>query len=303
MKFLKKLIFHLTLLVVVGTIVSSCGTSADVASNGLIQKRKHRQGWHINTMSSSQKGLENHKQINEDSGISAILKESSLEAYKDLLQQTSYTASTSQSGISDKFIERPMRSIARAAVNHMSNGHRANDYEQSECDEIILRDGSIISAKVTEIGVSEIKYKKCDNESGPVYSVLKSEVFMVKYPNGSTDVFGTPNSTATQTQSETKTSLAPFENDNPSPPGTDPLALFSVLFALAGLLIGLALSVGVGFLFGVVAIIFGAVSLNRIEKYPEKYGGKGAATFGLVSGILVSLLMLGIWAVVVALII
>ena len=34
-----------------------------------------------------------------------------------------------------------------------------------------------------------IKYKKFDNPDGPVYTLKKSEVFMIKYPNGNKDVF------------------------------------------------------------------------------------------------------------------
>jgi len=58
-----------------------------------------------------------------------------------------------------------------------------------ECDIIILRNGNEIKAKITEIGINEIKYKKCDYTEGPTYTVQKSEVFMIKYPNGTKDVF------------------------------------------------------------------------------------------------------------------
>ena len=56
-------------------------------------------------------------------------------------------------------------------------------------DIIILKDGSEINSKVLEVGTSEIKYKKFDNQEGPTYSIFKSDVFMVKYVNGTKDVF------------------------------------------------------------------------------------------------------------------
>ena len=34
-----------------------------------------------------------------------------------------------------------------------------------------------------------IKYKKFDNPNGPLYTILKSEVFLIKYENGTKDVF------------------------------------------------------------------------------------------------------------------
>jgi hypothetical protein len=55
-------------------------------------------------------------------------------------------------------------------------------------DVILLKDGSEIKAKVTEIGVQEIKYKKFDNLEGPVYSLRKTDVFMITYENGQKEV-------------------------------------------------------------------------------------------------------------------
>lgn len=56
-------------------------------------------------------------------------------------------------------------------------------------DVIFKQDGSEIKAEVTEIGSTEIKYKKFENLSGPVYTILKNDVFMIKYKNGTKDVF------------------------------------------------------------------------------------------------------------------
>ncbi|HOY40076.1 MAG TPA: porin family protein, partial [Bacteroidales bacterium] len=76
---------------------------------------------------------------------------------------------------------------------------------EDSCDMIILRNGEEISAKVLEIGIHEIKFKKCDNLNGPTISILKNDVFMIKYSNGtkevmkSTDNFSTDNSDKTAT--------------------------------------------------------------------------------------------------------
>ena len=59
-------------------------------------------------------------------------------------------------------------------------------------DVIVLQTGDEIKAIVEEIGLETIKYKKYTNLDGPTYSVLKSDVFMVKYQSGDKDVF-TPN--------------------------------------------------------------------------------------------------------------
>jgi hypothetical protein len=60
-------------------------------------------------------------------------------------------------------------------------------------DIITMRNGDEIKAKISEIGVSDVKYKKFDNQTGPTYTSLKSEIFMIKYENGSKDVFTNTN--------------------------------------------------------------------------------------------------------------
>jgi len=56
-------------------------------------------------------------------------------------------------------------------------------------DIIIKENGDEIKAKVEEVGSIEIKYKKFGNETGPTYTILKSDIFMIKYADGSKDVF------------------------------------------------------------------------------------------------------------------
>jgi hypothetical protein len=58
-------------------------------------------------------------------------------------------------------------------------------------DVITKSNGEEIKAKVLEVSQTEIKYKKFDNLNGPTFSISKNDVFMVKYENGSKDVFNT----------------------------------------------------------------------------------------------------------------
>jgi hypothetical protein len=58
-------------------------------------------------------------------------------------------------------------------------------------DIIIQKNGEEIKAKVEQVLDTEIKYRKADNLSGPLYSIKKAEVFMIRYENGSKDVFNT----------------------------------------------------------------------------------------------------------------
>ncbi len=60
----------------------------------------------------------------------------------------------------------------------------------SFCQDIItFKTGDEKTIKVLEVGQSEIKYKK-DDSSTVLYTVAKTDVFMIKYKDGSKDVFG-----------------------------------------------------------------------------------------------------------------
>lgn len=56
-------------------------------------------------------------------------------------------------------------------------------------DSLIMRSGVNILAKVVEVGTSEVKYKTFDNLNGPLYSIFKTDLLMIRYENGTKDVF------------------------------------------------------------------------------------------------------------------
>ena len=56
-------------------------------------------------------------------------------------------------------------------------------------DTLSMRSGENILVKVIEVGTSEVKYKKLDNLNGPVFSMLKSDLLMIKYANGTNEDF------------------------------------------------------------------------------------------------------------------
>lgn len=55
-------------------------------------------------------------------------------------------------------------------------------------DTIVLRDASEIEVKIVDTEGSEIKYRKFENLNGPLYSVPRSEVFIIRYEDGSRQV-------------------------------------------------------------------------------------------------------------------
>lgn len=63
-------------------------------------------------------------------------------------------------------------------------------------DLIVLRSGKVIRAKVIDIGVDLIKYKRAEYLNGPTYSIYRNQVYAVNYPDGKADYFLPVDSTA-----------------------------------------------------------------------------------------------------------
>ena len=56
-------------------------------------------------------------------------------------------------------------------------------------DVITLNNGDEIEALVQKIGEVEVTYKKWDFQDGPTFTIRKTEIFRIKYQNGTIDVF------------------------------------------------------------------------------------------------------------------
>jgi hypothetical protein len=56
-------------------------------------------------------------------------------------------------------------------------------------DIITLRTGETINAKVSEVGINEVRYFKSSNINGPVYVAAKADISQIVYENGNKDVF------------------------------------------------------------------------------------------------------------------
>ena len=66
-------------------------------------------------------------------------------------------------------------------------------------DIIVLKNGDEIKSKVLEVSTNQVKYKKWGNQEGPTYSSIKSDIFMIKYSNGTKDVFNNNSNQASNT--------------------------------------------------------------------------------------------------------
>lgn len=70
-------------------------------------------------------------------------------------------------------------------------------FSASAQDLLTKQNGEEIQVKVLEITPSEVHYKRFDYLEGPLIVVRKADVFMIRYANGTKEVFGAPASPTT----------------------------------------------------------------------------------------------------------
>ncbi len=156
------------------------------------------------------------------------------------------------------------------------------------CDQLIYKDGTEAMVKVIEITPNEIKYKKCENLEGPVYSTKKSELFMIKYANGTREVFKSDNAPKTNGEQTNQTYLGP--------PKTHPLSIASLILGI------LSLIPYIGLVSAILAIIFGNIALRKIVEQPKYYEGTIMAKVGKILGIILLSIYASILLIVIVLI-
>ena len=152
--------------------------------------------------------------------------------------------------------------IFSCTINISASFPIAEDYKLNEkpCDNIILKNGEEISAKIIEITPDLIKYKRCNNLDGPLISIYKDQVLMLRYVDGSKELFN-------------NISVGKKGNENS---GVPIAGILSLSFSLIAFLIPLPLHYAL--LFAGAGFISGLGSLN------EKYWGFSLA--GMIIGLI-----------------
>lgn len=56
-------------------------------------------------------------------------------------------------------------------------------------DTVVLRNGNILSVKVTEVSKTQIKYLLWNSQDGPVYVQEVGDIYMIKYHNGTKKIY------------------------------------------------------------------------------------------------------------------
>ena len=150
--------------------------------------------------------------------------------------------------------------------------------DSAKCGDIItFRDGKLVTARVSTIGIKDITYQRCDNLSGPEYTVKKSDVLSIEYSNGDVDEF--------ELHEEYYSTNVPEVYYGSRQ--TDGFAIASFTSGILAILATFIVPVATLILM-VTALIFASVALKRIRRSNGELGGKGLAIAGMVLGIVIA---------------
>jgi hypothetical protein len=144
-----------------------------------------------------------------------------------------------------------------------------------DCAKIVLKDGDVIEANIIQITPVEVKYKRCGKPNDPETILYKKDILSIKAADGEIIYRNTGNNA-----SRTAASMPSSNNDGPA---YDGYSIAALVTGIAGLLL---FNTWIGLAAGICGIVFGYMSLKRINANPEMYKGKNMARAGLITGII-----------------
>lgn len=141
-------------------------------------------------------------------------------------------------------------------------------------DVLLLQNADELKVKVLEIDEQTIKYKRCDNVSGPTYSISKNKVALIRYANGIQE--------KVVQEAPTKPSDQHDAHKPEMPRKVNVLGLSSLLLYVFGVILsrgmsGTLLTGSIGVLLlilSVAPLVMAYISLFQFKREPDKYKGR-----------------------------
>lgn len=199
-------------------LLTSTFSSLFLFNSCRIEKRLYRNGFHIEWRQQS-KNLEtaesSHTYTPEDTQADSKVR--NYETDTDVKSSNNsdelwLTASVEKD--EEVFQDSPSVAFFSTSANPSVNGAAqspdvlsSDEDSNLDCDEIIKHDGDVIAAIVDEVGVSTISYRMCNNPEGAKHVISKSDVFMIKYADGTTEKISIANNSGTSTGGSGKSQL------------------------------------------------------------------------------------------------
>lgn len=200
-----------------------------------VEKRIYRKGYHV---------VWNHKKSNDQKTASAS------EASVKKTEAPEIVVVSASSGNEQELINEIKTQIA---------------FKKDTCGDVIyFKNGQKVNVKVLEVDHDVIKYKRCDNLDGPLFTVRKSSLAMLQYYNGikeDLDFESTPRS------EQDHAKPTPIKKQNGM--GLAAFILSIAIFLSGGLTLPFAM-------------IFGLISMGQIKREPDRYTDKWMPRVALI---------------------
>jgi hypothetical protein len=238
---------------IIALAITSCSTTNNVVSNNKIQKRKYLKGYTISNKSQSIKTndlvkpdldlVEFSSETNKNFSVKQINPlnahlENSIKSKNDDIELLASADTKNQNLIYNDFKSVNLKLPAKKTIKTFKAIKKLID---NNCAKIIFKNGDEIEAKIIEITPDLVKYKKCDNLDGPLISEKKSALLMIRYENGTKDLFNNIEELSSDNSSQSK---AKTYNTN------------SIIFSSLSIIFTLFISISLGLILLIPAIIF-----------------------------------------------
>ena len=210
-----------------------------------------------------------------------------------LLACTSPTAAASNTSVPSSAVGRHSKSIEQGAAlrffekttlkiaaRKLRKALQKQDWAKIQgdstapCGQIVLHNGRVIEAELTDITPTEVKYRPCGQPDYPKFVLSKKGVLRVVSADGQAQY-----EDLKQAKKGAKTTSDAGTTDHKT-------AIASAVFGGGAVVVGLFIfqSLGLTFLLALTAIVLGFISLGAIKKRPEMHKGKQWAVVGLILG-------------------
>lgn len=221
-----------------------------------IQKRLHQPGYHVewHKKEKNQNNASSPKYKAKPSQEQTALNEPNY----DLTVENNENLQTNDLASSTVDLSETLSSTTTIPIINVNNS-------KDKCDTIIMKNGDRMIVKVKSATSELLSFQKCGDAEKKTYKMDASDVLIIKYANESSEVLG---------------SKKDVQKINVSYKKIETFSALSLALSLVAIFITLFLSVLGGGILSLVSLIFGIVGLSRINKYKDKYKGKGMAIIG-----------------------
>ena len=191
---------------------SSC-SSTNFGNQFSVQKRLHRKGFHISSLKTNPQNIvATQKTLKEKQ----VLTDKNKDVTNILEQYNSSQAASRKVSIKERLIKKYVNYKVKRftkydeglAIKSISKNIDYNNIVGENCDVIIFKNGDEISVKVAEVTETTVKYKKCDRTTGPIYTKSQSSILMIRYSDGTKDIFSFAKSNSKEEEEGTDKSVA-----------------------------------------------------------------------------------------------